>query len=81
MTGRAYRLPGGMLAVIEPRPTGFGPTVYVGELRTGDGKPIPEQVHGERSGHWHHPVTVGATEAGVLARLTARAARLTEGAA
>lgn len=69
-------LPGGMWAVIEPRPTGFGPVVFVGDVRGQDGRPIAEQVHGERTGHWHYPVTVGTTETAVLAVLTARAERL-----
>jgi hypothetical protein len=68
------------VAVIEQRPTGFGPSVWVGELRTSDDKPIAERAatygtvepsaHGR---HYCHPLSIGTSEGEVLALLVARA--------
>ena len=63
-------------AVVESRVLDFGPTVYVGELRTEDDKPITEHLKGGKMTHIVSPVTVGATEVGVFRVLRERAAKL-----
>ena len=65
-----------IFAVVEPRVLDFGPTVYVGELRTEDDKPISEHLHGKADGRNIYPMTVGLTEAGVLEKLRERARQL-----
>lgn len=60
-------------AVVEPRVLDFGPTIYVGELRTEDDKPISEHLNGRHDGRNLLPLTVGPTEAGVFEVLQKRA--------
>lgn len=73
---RAYRLAGGLHGVIEERPTGFGPTVFVGEVRDAEDRPISEHLNGQGNSHLILPVSVGPTEDAVLALLQTRATRL-----
>jgi hypothetical protein len=67
----AYRLPGGLVAVVTQR-TVEGLTAWTGELRDGDDRPIGKLVND----HPVYPVSVGATETEVLDLLNARAASL-----
>jgi hypothetical protein len=78
------------VAVIEERPTGFGPTVWVGEVRTDhDDQPIrawreansstsPMSERRFYGSQGFYPVSVGATRGDVLAKLTERAANIVE---
>lgn len=70
------------VAVIEQRPTGFGPSVWVGELRTLNDQPVTawvlHQYRVEQHEYRHGakpclPISVGTSEAEVLALLVARA--------
>jgi hypothetical protein len=58
----------GFYALTEPRQSGFGPTVWVGELRDAAGRPFHDD--GDRS---RLPMTMGPTESGVIAVLARRA--------
>jgi hypothetical protein len=79
------------IAVIERRPSGVGTFVWVGELRTlADDEPVTAWVlhHYRVERHAYgqgakpcHPVSVGTSEAQVLALLVARARDIKESAA
>jgi hypothetical protein len=80
------------VAVIEERPTGFGPTVWVGEVRTDhDDQPLqawresnsstaPMSEHRFPGSQGFYPVSVGTTRDDVLAKLTERARDIVESA-
>jgi hypothetical protein len=78
------------IAVIEPRPSGVGTTLWVGELRTLDDQPVPAWALQHHYAERHEyrvgavrcmPISVGTSEAQVLAALTARARDIKEAAA
>jgi hypothetical protein len=78
----AYRLPGGLVAVVERQNVDGGFTVWVGELRDSNDQPIRARVNldhpaNPKDQHFLYPVTVGTSEAEVLAQLRERAAGLT----
>lgn len=62
--------------VVEKRATGFGPSVFVGELRTADDEPIAEHLNGKPDGEIVYPMSVGVTEAEVRTLLQKRAETL-----
>jgi hypothetical protein len=60
-------------AVVEERSTGFGPSIFAGELRDRNDRPIAEHLYGGKMTHIIFPVTIGATAEEVFAALDERA--------
>jgi hypothetical protein len=77
------------LAVLDERPSGVGTTVWVGELRTRDGRPVVGYYDSNmltvqespRTGlHRCLPVAVGVSESQVLGLLSTRARTIEQAA-